>query len=85
MVVDFIFWFVNFVDRVLVGRVWSILESGSLSSKVDFLVIGEGYMSDELLKFHDDVVCFVGVLFSEKPFVSRRFDFNVWGLDFLSL
>ena len=73
--------FVNPTDRAPMGRVWSILESGSSSSKVDLLVIGEGYTSDELPKFHDDAARLVGALFSEEPFASRRSDFNVWGLD----
>ena len=73
--------FVNSADRAPMGRVWPIFESGSPSSKVDLLVIGEGYTSDELPKFHDDAARLVGALFSEEPFASRRSDFNVWGLD----
>ena len=73
--------FVNPADRAPMGRVWPIFESGSPSSKVDLLVIGEGYTSDELPKFHDDAARLVGALFSEEPFASRRSDFNVWGLD----
>ena len=72
---------VNPVDRAPMGEVWPILESGSPSEKVDLVVIGEGYAESELAKFHVDAERLVGALFEEEPFRSRRFDFNVWGLD----
>ncbi len=73
--------FVNPADRAPMGEVWAIQESGPPAEKVDLLVIGEGYVEAELLKFHADARRLVGALFEEEPFRSRRSDFNVWGLD----
>ena len=73
--------FVNPVDRPPAGEVWALQESGPPAEKVDLLVIGEGYASAELPKFHADARRLVESLFAEEPFRSRRSDFNVWGLD----
>ena len=73
--------FVNPVDRPPLGEVWALQENGPPSKKVDLLVIGEGYTEAELPKFHADARRLVDALFEEEPFLSRRSDFNVWGLD----
>ena len=73
--------FVNPADRAPVGEVWPIIESGPASEKVDLLVIGEGYTAAEIPKFHADAKRLVDALFDEEPFLSRRSDFNVRGLD----
>ena len=76
--------FVNPADREPMGDVWPLVEHGPPSEKVDLLVIGEGYTSPELAKFHDDARRLVDALFAEEPFRSRKQDFNVWGLDLSS-
>ena len=73
--------FVNPVDREPAGDVWTLLENGPPSEKVDLLVIGEGYPDTQLEKFHADARRLVDALFEEEPFKSRKSDFNVWGLD----
>ena len=73
--------FVNPSDREPMGNVWPIFTNGSPTEKVDLLVIGEGYTKDELQKFHADATRLVDALFAEEPFLSRKADFNVWGLD----
>jgi hypothetical protein len=73
--------FVNPGDRKPAGKVWSLVDSGPPSSKVDLLVIGEGYTEAELPKFHKDVERLVGKLFATEPFKSRKSDFNVRALD----
>ena len=73
--------FVNPVDRPPPGEVWALQENGPPSEKVDLLVIGEGYTEAELPKFRADARRLVDALFEEEPFLSRRSDFNVWGLD----
>ena len=77
--------FVNPADREPAGDVWPIIESGAPTEKVDLLVIGEGYTEAELPKFHADARRLVEALFEEEPFLSRRDDFNVWGLDLPSV
>ena len=73
--------FVNPADRVPMGDVWPIVKNGPPASKVDLLVIGEGYTKDQMPKFHADAARLVRALFDEEPFARRRSDFNVWALD----
>jgi hypothetical protein len=73
--------FVNPADREPMGEVWAIFENGPPSEKVDLLVISEGYTDAEIPKFHADATRLVSALFEEEPFLGRRDDFNVWGLD----
>src|SRR5205814_2046992 len=73
--------FVNPSERKPAGRVWSVIENGAPSDKVDILVIAEGYTEGELPKFHKDVERLVGRLFATEPFKSRKKDFNVRALD----
>ncbi|MBV8519497.1 MAG: peptidase M64 [Acidobacteria bacterium] len=68
---------VNPADRAPAGRVWSYLDNGPASQKVDLLVIGEGYTAAEMPKLHKDVERLVGKLFATDPFKSHRSDFNV--------
>jgi len=69
--------FVNPSERRPAGKVWSYLDSGPPSQKVDLLVIGEGYTEVEMPKLRRDVERLVGKLFATEPFKSRRSDFNV--------
>ncbi len=63
------------------GRVWTVFENGPAASKVDLLVLGDGYSEAQLPKFHADVKRLVEVLFQHEPFKSRRGDFNVRAID----
>ena len=76
--------FVNRADVKPAGKVWPILENGSPSTKVDLLVVADGYAANEMEKFHKDAQRLVNKLFATEPFKSRRSDFNVWGLDVVS-
>jgi IgA peptidase M64/peptidase M64-like protein len=69
--------FVNPADRKAAGKVWSYLDNGPASQKVDLLVIGEGYTEAEMPKLRKDVERLVGKLFATEPFKSRKSDFNV--------
>jgi hypothetical protein len=61
-------------------RVVAIHESGDPATKVDLLILGDGYTEDE----HDEFVArareMTEVLFATSPFRERRDDFNVWAL-----
>lgn len=63
------------------GRLWPVFQNGPPSEKVDILIIGDGYTSAEMPKFHRDVQRLLPALFAEEPFKSRRADFNVRALD----
>ena len=72
--------FVNPSDRAPAGEVWSIFTSGPPAEKVDLLILGEGYTEDERDKFRADATRLSDALFEEEPFLSRKNDFNVWGI-----
>lgn len=63
------------------GKVWTVFEHGPAATKVDLLLLGEGYTEAELPKFHADVKRLVDVMFSVEPYKSRRSDFNVRAID----
>jgi hypothetical protein len=73
--------FVNPSEVRPAGKVWTLLENGAPSDKVDLLVIGEGYTESELPKFHKDAQRLVAKLFATEPFKSRKSDFNVRAID----
>ncbi|MDQ5846886.1 MAG: IgA Peptidase M64, partial [Acidobacteriota bacterium] len=58
----------------------AIQRSGDPATKVDLLLIGDGYTAREAQKFVRDARRLVQVLFATSPFKERRQDFNVWGL-----
>jgi hypothetical protein len=62
------------------GPLLTIQEMGDSATKVDLLIIGDGYTAAERGKFEQDVHRFTEILFSRSPFREHRSDFNVWGL-----
>ena len=73
--------FVNQSPPAPRGRLWTVFEHGPSATKVDLLIIGEGYTEAELPKFHAQVRQLVDALFATEPFKTRRADFNVRALD----
>jgi hypothetical protein len=74
----------RFVQRSAVrqqGEVWAFQDKGAPASKVDLLILGDGYTADEMQKYHNDVARHAEALFAAEPFKSRRDDFNVWAID----
>jgi hypothetical protein len=57
-----------------------IQKMGDPATKVDLLLLGDGYTTREIGKFQADARRLIGVLFSTSPFKEHRADFNVWGL-----
>jgi len=62
------------------GPLIEIEKNGDPTTKVDFLILGDGYTAQELKKFEIDARRMIDVLFSTSPFKERRKDFNVWAL-----
>ncbi|HZQ25310.1 MAG TPA: M64 family metallopeptidase [Terriglobales bacterium] len=62
------------------GPLLKIQQSGDSITKVDLLVLGDGYTAAERAKFEQDAHRFADMLFSTSPFREHRNDFNVWGL-----
>ncbi|MCA1817923.1 MAG: IgA Peptidase M64 [Acidobacteria bacterium] len=72
-----------FIDRsqsVPPARLIPIQRAGDSATKVDVLLLGDGYTAAEQSKFERDARRLIEVLFSVSPFKERRGDFNVWGL-----
>ena len=73
----------KFVDRSRPPSPGALLElqkMGDPATKVDLLVLGDGYTAAERGKFEKDAGRFMEALFSTSPFREHRKDFNVWGL-----
>ncbi len=73
----------KFVDRSRPpspGALMELQKMGDPATKVDLLVLGDGYTEAERGKFEKDARRFVEALFSTSPFREHRKDFNVWGL-----
>jgi len=69
----------RFVHRAAVAPqdVRVLLDHGDPATKVDLLVLGDGYTAAEMEKFWADAERAAGYLFAEEPFAGRRGDFNV--------
>src|SRR6202790_2278921 len=73
----------KFVDRSRPpspGALMELQKMGDPATKVDLLVLGDGYTVLERPKFERDARRFVEAVFSTSPFREHRSDFNVWGL-----
>src|SRR5258705_2692431 len=73
----------QFVDRSKLfapAPLITIQKMGAPETKVDFLIIGDGYTKAETKKFEADARRLTEVLFSTSPFKEQRGRFNVWAL-----
>ena len=61
-------------------QVVAIHESGDPATKVDLLLLGDGYTAGEHDKFIATAKELTEVLFATSPFRERRDEFNVWAL-----
>ena len=62
------------------GPLLTIQKMGEPASKLDLLILGDGYTAVERAKFEEDARRFTEILFAASPFREHRNDFNVWGL-----
>jgi len=62
-------------------KVYTYLENGPATEKVDIVVLGDGYKSEEMEKYHNDVDRLMDALFEAEPFKSRKSDFNVRAIE----
>jgi hypothetical protein len=72
-----------FVDRTRSAppaELLTIQRMGDSPTKVDFLILGDGYTASERKKFESDARRLTEALFATSPFKERRKDFNVWAL-----
>jgi len=72
-----------FVDRskpTPAAPLITIQKTGEPETRVDFLILGDGYTAAEARKFEADARRLTEVLFSTSPFKENRKSFNVWAL-----
>ena len=72
-----------FIDRATgsaPGPLITIQKAGDPATKVDFLILGDGYTARESKKFEADARRLTKALFATSPFKERQKDFNVWAL-----
>ncbi len=55
-------------------------KNGDPANKVDLLILGDGYTTEESAKFKKQTHDLIEELFKVSPFKERRQDFNVWAL-----
>lgn len=58
-------------------RIFNFLVNGPPDDHVDIVILGDGYTSKEMKKFHNDVKILTNELFSVEPFRSYKSKFNV--------
>lgn len=56
---------------------WDFMVNGPPGTKVDIVILGDGYADDEMDKFHKDIERLTAELFAVEPFKSRKNDFNI--------
>jgi hypothetical protein len=61
-----------------------VINHGPLQSKVDLLILGDGYSKRDMRKFRKDTEHMVNKLFSVSPFKERFDDFNIWTIECFS-
>jgi hypothetical protein len=71
---------VNSAKPAFNGEVFAVMENGSPATKVDLLIMGDGYSRKEAAKFKADAKQLNDALFASEPFKSRKNDFNVWAI-----
>jgi hypothetical protein len=68
---------VNPAENLKKYNVFSVLENGPATNKVDVVILGDGYTADQMKKYHDDAARLTKSLFDVEPFKSHKKDFNV--------
>jgi len=61
----------------------SLLYNGDPHTKIDVVIVAEGYGRRDRKKMIGDFEKFTSYLLAQEPFASRRDDFNVWGVGML--
>jgi IgA Peptidase M64/Peptidase M64 N-terminus len=62
------------------GPLLELAKQGDPATKVDLLILGDGYTAADRPKFERDARRLIDTLFATSPYKERRTDFNVWGL-----
>ena len=72
--------FVDRSKRTPPAPLITIQKTGEPETRVDFLILGDGYTAAEAKKFETDARRLTEVLFATSPFKEHRKSFNVWAM-----
>ncbi len=72
---------VNRQPRTAQFKSLKIIDNGASDTKVDLLIVGDGYAKADMQKFRDDAKHYADVLLGTSPFNERKKDFNVWTIE----
>lgn len=64
-------------DRRLAFHSFDVVYSGNPATKVDVVLLPDGYTADEMDKFKKDCEVFANTLFSYSPYKEHKSDFNI--------
>ena len=68
-------------ERTAEYKNFEVWHSGDPSTKVDIVIIPEGYTKDEMETFKEDCIRFTSYLFNCSPYKENREKFNIWGIE----
>ena len=71
-------------EKPVNAAITKIYGPGDPQKCVDLAFVAEGYTTDEMGKFRDDVKKMADVLFSEAPFSDYRDKINIWAIEAVS-
>jgi hypothetical protein len=61
-------------------EIYKPVNNGDPHTKVDIVILAEGYTKSEKEKFQKDLNRFVGYFFEQEPYKSQKSDFNIYGV-----
>ncbi len=61
-------------------KVYKEVISGDSHTKVDVVILSEGYTKNEEAKFKSDLKRYTKIFFSQEPYKSYKNNFNIWGV-----
>jgi hypothetical protein len=62
-------------------KVNQLVNNGDVKSKLDIVILGDGYTAKEMDVFREDANKFVEYFFAVDPYKARKNDFNVWAVE----
>lgn len=68
-------------ERTLKFDNFKVLYNGDPSTKVDIVIIPDGYTIDEMQKFRNDCNKFSEFLFNASPYKQNKDKFNIWAVE----
>ena len=71
---------VNEITSMKGAEVITIARNGEPHKKVDLVILAEGYRSDELTRFKDDLKYYTDLFLRVEPYKSRARQFNISGI-----